>query len=68
MSDEPKAKRGRPPLAPGAGSEAQIQLRVTRRRKAAYVGAAQAAGKTLAAWCFEHLDAAARAAGREPEP
>lgn len=50
-------KPGRPPLPPGEGADSQIQLRVTRKRKAAYVRAAH--GKTLAAWCFEYLDAAA---------
>jgi hypothetical protein len=51
-----KTKMGRPKLPDNQRASSQIQLRVTRRRKAAYVSAANP--KTLAAWCFEHLDAA----------
>ena len=47
---------GRPCLD-GAKAESQIQLRVTRRRKAAYVRAARPG--TLASFCFTHLDKAA---------
>lgn len=54
-SEQPS--RGRPPLPKGEGATSQIQLRVTPKRKAAYVRAAN--GKTLAAWCFENLDKAA---------
>jgi len=50
--------RGRPPLPEGAAATSQIQLRVHTQRKAAYVRTASAQGKTLAEWCFEHLDAA----------
>jgi hypothetical protein len=41
--------------------ESEIVLRVSRTRKSAYVRAAQRREKkprTLAAWCFEHLDKA----------
>lgn len=41
--------------------DSQIQLRVYRDRKAAYVRAAQASDlekKTLSNWCFHHLDKA----------
>ncbi len=48
---------GRPPTD-DEPADSQIQLRVTRKRKAAYVRAAK--GKTLAAWCFENLDTAAK--------
>jgi hypothetical protein len=46
---------GRPCLD-GVKAESQIQLRVTRRRKSAYVRAARPG--TLAAFCFTHLDKA----------
>jgi hypothetical protein len=49
---------GRPVLPPGKGADSQIQLRVTRARKAAYVRAASTDKQTLAAWSFKHLDAA----------
>lgn len=45
-------------MPPGEGAESHIHLRVTRERKAAYVRQASSEGKTLAAWCFEHLDKA----------
>ncbi len=48
--------RGRPPLPPGDRADSQIQLRVQRRRKAAYVRAASSRKLTLAAWCFSALD------------
>ena len=51
-----KSKIGRPPLPKGQAAESQIQLRVTRKRKAAYVRAASKKKQTLAAWCFEALD------------
>lgn len=55
---QPKpGKPGRPPFPPGERAASQIQLRVTAKRKAAYVRAAQPG--TLASWCFEHLDKAA---------
>jgi hypothetical protein len=47
---------GRPPLPDSERADSQIQLRVTRKRKAAYVRAASKKGQTLAAWCFEGLD------------
>lgn len=50
-------RRGRPELPEGQRADSQIQLRVTRERKAAYVRAAK--GATLAAWCFANLDKAA---------
>jgi hypothetical protein len=40
----------------GERADSQIQLRVTRKRKAAYVRAASKKKQTLAAWCFEALD------------
>jgi hypothetical protein len=49
---------GRPPLPASARADSQIQLRVTRRRKSAYVRAANQTKSTLAAWCFTHLDRA----------
>ena len=54
MASEPQ--RGRPPLPDSERADAQIQLRVTRRRKAAYVRAAK--GATLAAWMFRVCDEA----------
>ena len=47
---------GRPPLPKGQAADSQIQLRVTRKRKGAYVRAASKKKQTLAAWCFEALD------------
>jgi len=49
-------KIGRPPLPAGERADSQIQLRVTRKRKGAYVRAATKKKQTLAAWCFEALD------------
>lgn len=49
--------RGRPPLPDSERADSQIQLRVTRRRKSAYVRAAK--GETLAAWMFRVCDEAA---------
>ena len=49
---------GRPPSVAGEPADAQIQLRVQRSRKAAYVRAANKSDRTLASWCFEHLDKA----------
>jgi hypothetical protein len=61
---------GRPPDVPGEPAESQIQLRVQRSRKSAYVRAANRTNHTLAAWCFKHLDHAAdyrpRTRPREP--
>jgi uncharacterized protein (DUF1778 family) len=65
MSDSPP-RRGQPPKPAERRADAQIQLRVTRRRKAAYVSSAQAGGETLSAWLLRHADAAAREAEREP--
>jgi predicted HicB family RNase H-like nuclease len=53
-----ESTRGRPSLPEGAAATSQIQLRVQTSRKAAYVRMASKQGKTLAEWCFEHLDAA----------
>lgn len=61
-------KRGQPPKPLDERADAQIQLRVTRRRKTAYVSAAQAGGATLSAWMQAQCDAAARQAGRDPDP
>jgi hypothetical protein len=47
---------GRPPLPESERAESQIQLRVTRKRKGAYVRAANKKKQTLAAWCFGALD------------
>jgi hypothetical protein len=49
-------KLGRPPLPASERADSQIQLRVTRKRKGAYVRAASRKKQTLAAWCFESLD------------
>jgi len=49
-------KMGRPTLPKGEGADSHIQLRVTRKRKTAYVRAASKKKQTLAAWCFEALD------------
>jgi hypothetical protein len=50
---------GRPPLPASERADSQIQLRVTRARKAAYVRAACRRKITLSAWCLDHLDRAA---------
>ena len=50
-----KDRIGRPPLD-SERADSQIQLRVQRTRKAAYVRAAQKEKQTLASWCFEALD------------
>lgn len=49
-------KIGRPPLPDSERADSQIQLRVTRKRKGAYVRAASKKKQTLAAWCFDALD------------
>lgn len=54
-TDENQSGPGRPPIDNPA--DHQIQLRVTKARKNAYVKAARP-GK-LTAWCIQHLDAAA---------
>lgn len=53
---KPETKIGRPPLPASERADSQIQLRVTRKRKASYVRAASKRKQTLAAWCFEALD------------
>jgi len=58
MATPEQPSRGRPPLPDSERAGSQIQLRVTRRRKAAYVRAAK--GETLAAWMFRVCDDAAR--------
>jgi hypothetical protein len=59
VNPDPRANPlGRPPLPDSERADSQIQLRVTRRRKAAYVRAANIKKETLAAWCFTHLDKA----------
>lgn len=58
MADTDKTSRGRPPLPDSERADSQIQLRVTRKRKGAYVRAANKGKQTLAAWAFEHLDRA----------
>jgi hypothetical protein len=54
-----ETKIGRPPLPASERADSQIQLRVTRKRKGAYVRSASKKKQTLAAWCFTHLDQAA---------
>ena len=56
-------RTGRPPLPPEERADSQIQLRVSRRRKSAYVRAASKTRQTLAAWCFAALD---RESGYDP--
>ena len=51
-----QASRGRPPLPDSERADSQIQLRVTRKRKTAYVRAANRKKQTLAAWAFDALD------------
>ncbi len=51
-----ETKIGRPPLPANERADSQIQLRVTRKRKGAYVRAANKQKQTLAAWCFKALD------------
>ncbi len=58
MMNTPLKKIGRPPLTNSARASSQIQLRVTRKRKSAYVRAANQTKQTLAGWAFEHLDRA----------
>lgn len=58
----PTPSIGRPPLPAADRAESQIHLRVTRKRKTAYVRAASKGKETLAAWCFRALD---REAGYE---
>ena len=53
-----KPTAGRPPAVAGELAEAHLHLRVQRSRKTAYVRAANKNNRTLANWCFEHLDAA----------
>lgn len=64
MMSTPKTKLGRPPMPKEQRAESQIQLRVHRRRKAAYVRAAKG---PLAEWCFKNLDAAANYNPNDPE-
>lgn len=54
---EPKETRGRKPLPEAERASSYVMLRVTRRRKAAYVRAAK--GQTLAGWACAQLDRAA---------
>ena len=54
MTQPKTPPRGRPWPADHVRADSQIQLRVTRRRKAAYVRAA--APGTLAAWMFKVCD------------
>ena len=49
-------KIGRPTLPASERADSQIQLRVTRKRKGAYVRDASKKKQTLSAWCFEALD------------
>lgn len=51
-----KNKPGRPTLPDNQRADSQIQLRVSRKRKAAYIRAAKPG--TLAGWCFRNLDQA----------
>lgn len=50
---------GRPSLPENEKASSQMQFRVSQKRKAAYVKAANKKQQTLAAWSFEKLDAAA---------
>lgn len=59
--DEPKGP-GRPPLPDDERASSQIQLRVTRKRKAAYVRASQPG--TLADWMFRVCDEASGYRGK----
>jgi len=52
------AKVGRPTSSPEGVADAQIQLRVTRARKGAYVASARKRNESLAGWAFRHLDKA----------
>lgn len=58
---ERRAARTKSPARSGVGgvpllADSQIQLRVTRARKSAYVRAANRKKQTLAAWAFDALD------------
>lgn len=53
---------GRPPKPPGTTADSHLHMRVSRRRKAAWVRAA--AGQKLSEWVTEVLDAVSRY--REP--
>ena len=57
-------QRGRPPLPEERRASSQIQLRVSRHRKAAYVRASRPG--TLAAWMFRVCDQASGYSG-DPE-
>jgi hypothetical protein len=59
-NEEQKRPAHRPPLDDREKvASSHIHFRVTRRRKAAYVKAAQKKkGQTLVDWCFKHLDKA----------
>jgi hypothetical protein len=57
MNDQPKPKRGRPPLPESERANSYVMLRVTQRRKSAYKRAAN--GATLAGWAIAKLDQAA---------
>ena len=56
MPEPEQSRRGRPPLPDSERADSQIQLRVTRKQKAAYVRAASRKKQTLAAWAFDALD------------
>lgn len=58
-SQAPAPLRGRPPLPEGETADSFIHLRCKRRRKSAYVRAANKNGQTLAAWMFDACDLAA---------
>lgn len=47
---------GRPTIPEGERATSQLQFRVTRQRKAAYVRAANRKEQTLASWAFAALD------------
>lgn len=53
MSDNP---RGRPHKPATERADSQLQIRLPRERKAAYVKAAQRKGMKLSAWVVEALD------------
>ena len=50
--------RGRPPVPANMRADSQIQLRVTRRRKTAYVRHANQGQETLAGMIFRVVDKA----------
>ena len=58
MPDTPKRPRGRPPI--DNGETERYELRLSKDRLTRYEGAAERAGKKLAAWIKGVLDRASR--------